>query len=247
MAVYQRATRSIRCVVCPSPALSDVPVEESVDHGTAGRSARREHERRIAKREADIRQRWGNRLGGVVLAVTSEPQSTRAWARGAAGEEKLAAALADVPGIVTLHDRRVPGTPGNIDHLIVAPAGLFVVDAKHYRGLIRIRDKGGLLRTDERLYVGSRDCSHLAENLGWQVNAVTRALVAADVPDAPQATPVLCFVDAEWPLLFPPKAYRGVLLESERSIRKRLTTAQRLAPERVAELGALLARALPAK
>ena len=42
---------------------------------------------------------------------------------------------------------------------MIAPAGLFIVDAKHYEGRLRIRDRGGLFRTDERLYVGGRDRS----------------------------------------------------------------------------------------
>ena len=64
-----------------------------------------------------------------MLALTDDPQSTRAWARGARGEEELAAAVAEVPGVRVLHDRRVPGTRGNLDHLVLAPAGVFVVDA----------------------------------------------------------------------------------------------------------------------
>jgi hypothetical protein len=62
--------------------------------------------------------------------VTSEPQSTRAWAIGAWGEEKLAEVLAGLDGLQVLHDRRVPGTRGNIDHIVIAPAGVFVVDPR---------------------------------------------------------------------------------------------------------------------
>ncbi|MEW5990840.1 MAG: nuclease-related domain-containing protein [Chloroflexota bacterium] len=40
------------------------------------------------------------------------------------------------------HDRRVPGTRGNIDHIIVAPASVFVVDARAYVGLIEVRNYG---------------------------------------------------------------------------------------------------------
>lgn len=45
-----------------------------------------------------------------------------------------------------LHDRRVPDTRGNIDHIIVAPAGVFVVDAKNHKGKIGIRDRGASSR-----------------------------------------------------------------------------------------------------
>jgi hypothetical protein len=100
-------------------------------------------------------------MGGFILKVTDEPQSTRAWSTGAAGEEKLARELAGIDGIHMLHDRRIPGTRANIDHIVLAPGGVFVVDAKNYRGLIKVRDRGPLWREDLRLFVGRRDCSRL--------------------------------------------------------------------------------------
>lgn len=118
----------------------------------------------------------GEPRGGVVLALTDEPQSTRAWAVGAWGEAKLAEAL---DGFTVLHDRCVPGTNRNIDHVVVAPAGVFVVDAKRYEGRIEICNHGWFLRSDERLHVGRRDCSALAENMGppWDVGSGRGALI----------------------------------------------------------------------
>ncbi len=86
-----------------------------------------------------------------------------------------------MPGIRILHDRRVSGTRGNPDHLVIGPAGVFVIDAKRYPGLVHVRDRGGWLRTDERLYVDHRDCWTLAEGMGWQQAALTAALQAAGV------------------------------------------------------------------
>ncbi len=83
------------------------------------------------------------------------------------------------------------------------------VDPKNYRGLIRVRDKGGLFPSDLRLYVGRRDCTDLAEGLGWQVDAVVDALTAAGVDPLPPVTPVLCFIEGEWPLLFTPRSTRA--------------------------------------
>ena len=244
-ALYQPSTGSVRCLECP-PAGIDNP-GTVVDVGTAGGSARREYERRKASREARVKGRLGDWLGGVVVGVTGEPQSTRAWARGARGEEELAAALAEGPGVTTLHDRRVPGIGGNIDHIVIAPAGVFVVDAKRYEGLIRIRDKGGLLRTDLRLYVGRRDCSKLASDMGWQVATVERALAAAALAVIPPIIPVLCFVDGEWPLLRPPESFRGVRLEGTRSIRKLITSTQLLDSAAIERLARILATAFPPK
>jgi len=239
VAVYDRASRTIHCVLCPAAP----PEPPEIDGGVAGRSARQEHERRAAKREATVRERWGDRIGGVVLALTDEPQSTRAWAVGARGEEKLAEAL---DGFNVLHDRRVPGTRGNIDHIVVAPAGVFVVDAKRYEGRIEIRNHGWFLRPDERLHVGRRDCSALADGMAWQVAAVAKAFQAAVVEPLPPITPVLCFIDGDWPLISPPDMFRGVRLEGPRSLRKRLA-GDALDEAAVARLSRILAVALPPK
>lgn len=246
VAVYERPTRSIRCVVCPTEA-GDPTEEPAFDSGVAGASARREYERRKANRETRVKGRFG-RLGGVVLALTDDPQSTRAWATGARGEEKFAKALEGIDGLHMLHDRRVPRSPANIDHILISPAGVFVVDAKNYRGTIAIRNRGWFFGPDHRLYVGRRDCSALATGLGWQVEAVTAALTAAGVEPFPPVTPVLCFIDGEWPLFSAPDEYAGVRLEGTESIRKLVVAAPAvLDPPSIERLARLLSAALPAK
>lgn len=221
--------------------------EPPIDLGVAGGSARREYERRVAGREARVKDRFGRRLGGVILALSDEPQSTRAWARGSQGEQELAQTLAELEGVRVLNDRRVPGTRGNIDHIVVAAAGVFVVDAKRYEGTIRIRDVGGFFRRDERLYVGRRDCSHLAENMVWQLEAVERALRSVDARPVPPITPVICFVRGDWPLLSPPGSFRGVRLEGARSIKKLVRSSQLLDGAAIDRLTRVLAAAFPAK
>lgn len=243
-ALYDRAKKTLRCVTCPVGADELTP---PIDVGVAGASARREYERRVASRDARVRDRLGRRLGGLVLALTAEPQSTRAWARGSQGEQELAEALVGLEDVRMLHDRRVSGTRGNIDHIVVAPAGIFVVDAKRFQGTIRIRDVGGWFRRQERLYVGRRDCSHLAENMAWQVDAVQRALRAVMDDPLPPITPVLCFVKGDWPLLSPPSSFGGVRLESTRSIAKLVRSAQTLDASEIDRLTRILAAALPAK
>ena len=220
-------------------------VERPEDSGIAGASAQREYEARRSRRRERVRGRLGNVLGEVVLAVTNEPQSTRAWAQGAAGEAKLAAALVGVPNLMVLHDRRVPKTRGNIDHLLIAPAGIFVVDAKNYRGRIEVRNLG-FFKADKHLFVGRRDCSHLAENMRWQMDAVLGAL-SAQPGTPPPVTPVLCFVDGDWPLLWPPSEFKGVRLEGIRSIKKLLGSAPTLDAGAIDRIHRVLATAFPPK
>ena len=248
-AVWDRATRTIHCIECPVPQPPPPPAAPAaVDKGVAGHSARVEYERRAAKREAAITERWGTGLvSKVVRAVSLEPQSTRAWAIGAAGEEKLAAELDKVAGLRMLHDRRVPGTRGNIDHIVIAPAGVFVVDAKNNQGRIEIRDRGSFFRTDYRLTVAGRDCSAMADKMGWQVDAVRSALEAHGIDPMPPITPVLCFLNVEWPLFGAPESFRGVRLESHRSIKRLMTKSVLLTEPQSDHLLAVLSEALPPK
>lgn len=122
-----------------------------------------------------------------------------------------------------------------------------MIDAKHYAGLIRIRDRGHLFRPDHRLCVSRRDCSALADGLGWQVEAVTAALGQGGVDPLPPLAPVLCFVDGEWPLLAPPSEFHGVRLEGTRSIRKLLTASIALDAPAIERLAEVLAVGLPPK
>jgi Nuclease-related domain len=251
-AIWDRPTRSIRCIECavtespPPPPASGAPLV--VDMGVAGQSARAEHDRRAAKRDAKITERWGTGFAAkVVRAVTDEPQSTRAWAIGAAGEEKLAAELAMVPGLRMLHDRRVPGTRGNIDHIVIGPAGVFVVDAKNHQGRIEIRDRGGWFKTDHRLTIGGRDCSAMADGMGWQVDAVVAALRRHEIKPTPPVVPVLCFLHVEWPLIRAPGLFRGVQLEGPRSLARLITARTELSTDQADNLAVVLAIALPPK
>ena len=100
---------------------------------------------------------------------------------------------------VVLHDRRVPRTRGNIDHLVIASSGVWVIDAKRHSGKVERRDVGRLLRSDVRLFVGGRDRSKLVDGLGWQVDAVRSAL--GDDSSVPVHA-CLSFVGAEWPIFF---------------------------------------------
>lgn len=176
----------------------------------AGTSARREYERRVARREQRIRAAHP-RLGGLILGLTEEPQSTRAWARGAGGEELVGRALDRLTehGVRVLHDRRIPGTRANIDHIAISARGVFVIDSKRYHGRPRRRVTGGLLRPrTETLLVGSRDCTKLVDGVAWQVDVVRAAVAAIDAVTGIHG--MLCFVDADWPLFGGAFAVAGV-------------------------------------
>ena len=225
IAVYNRITKSVTCLPClpqefsavPQSRGSDVPakvndVENSppelvleqseVFAGAAGGSAQREYERRKDKRESRIREAHP-RIGGLIIALSDDPQSTKAWATGAQGEERLGRQLDAVikAGVHVLHDRRIPSTKANIDHIVVCPSGVFVIDAKKYKGQRpSLRIDGGWTRPrSETLIIGSRNGTKLVDGVRKQVDRVRATLEASGLNDVP-VSGMLCFVEADWPL-----------------------------------------------
>ena len=83
--------------------------------------------------------------------------------------------------------------------------------------------------------------------MGWQVEAVREVLRLADPDGAIPVTPVICFIDGEWPLLSPPEHYNGVRLEGKRTIKKLITRGQVLDLAAMDELARTLAVAFPPK
>jgi Nuclease-related domain len=47
-------------------------------------------------------------------------------------------------GWAVLHDLAVPGSRANIDHLVIGPGGVFVIDSKQYRGRLELESSGRL-------------------------------------------------------------------------------------------------------
>jgi hypothetical protein len=219
-----------------------------LERGTAGASSLRRYEGLHNAREARAKERFG-RFSGIYLRVTGEPQSTRAWAQGSRGEERLGAfldTLDDDETIIVLHDRRIPRSRANIDHLAVTPNGVFVIDAKNYSGKVQEIDRGGWLSSDPRLYVGRRDCTKLVTDMARQVAAVRQALGEPTMAEFElDVTPVVCFVAAKWSLFPKRLRFDGVWVEGPQSLGRRLAAPGPLSPEHVQTLAKRVAAALP--
>lgn len=226
-AIYERAFKTVRCVDCltavvapeSAPETEGQPEPTVHEGGVAGASAQREYERRKAKREARIRTRHP-KIGGLILALSDDPQSTTVWSSGARGEAALGARLDKHASetIAVMHDRRIPGTKANIDHIVVTAGGVLVVDAKRYvdkRPALRV--EGGILRPRvEKLMVGGRDRTNLVDSILGQVKRVRVALGDGSF----DVSGVLCFIDADWPLIGSFFSTRGVRVVSPRRLSK---------------------------
>jgi Nuclease-related domain len=203
LAVYERFGKTVRCLshdgegeAASGPIIESAP--EPIEEGTPGASARREFERRRQGREDRIRSAHP-KIGGLILALSDDPQATKAWDTGALGEERLGSRLNEIAGetLQVLHDRRIPRSRANIDHLAVTGTGVWVIDAKKYRGRPELKVEGGFLRPRvQKLLVGGRECTRLVDGVEKQVDLV-RDIVAGELP----VRGVLCFVEADWPLI----------------------------------------------
>src|SRR5690242_15147101 len=91
--------------------------------GEPGESARQQAETRRLKREEAER-----------LAAEEKH-----WTSGKVGEEKTGIVIEKhCPNAVTLHDRCAPGSKANIDHIVLVPSGVWVIDSKRVNGRIEL-------------------------------------------------------------------------------------------------------------
>lgn len=110
---------------------------------------------------------------------------------------------------VVLDHRKVPGTKVQIDHIVIAPSGVWVVDGNEFDGRVERRDIGGWFKVDERLFVAGKDRTGMVDNIDRQVVAVEQVLAQAGMDQIPVHA-ALCFVNSEWGWFAKPFALNGV-------------------------------------
>jgi hypothetical protein len=184
------------------------------------------------------------RIGRLLLAVTGTPAHVDNWRTGAEGEEHTARrlnALLHGRGVVLVHDRRMPGSRGNIDHLAIGPGGVTVIDAKRMRGAVRVRREGGVFsESHQRLMVGGRDRTKLVEGVRRQV-AVVREVLG----DGVGVVGVMCFVESDGLPLFSRPTLDGVRIAGPRGVARLARRDGPLSPSEVLEIAERLTAALP--
>ena len=101
----------------------------------------------------------------------------RAWQRGAAGEQRTARLLDRLgrDGYVSFHDLAMPHSAANLDHLVVGPSGVFVIDSKNWRGQVH-------QSSDELLWHNHYRLDRTLATIRWQAETLGRLL---GVPVAP--------------------------------------------------------------
>ena len=157
---------------------------------------------------------------GAGIGLLRPSRSELAWRKGASGERRVGRVLDSLSrkGVVSLHDLSMPGSRANIDHVAVCSAGVFVVDAKRYKGKLQVRSRGSAL------WINGRDRSQLLDQVRKQAEVIDGIVVQAGLVGV-TVQPVLCFVDTEVPL-FTPRRVDGVTLCTPNTLRRRIATSK---------------------
>ena len=219
-----------------------MPAQVPLQRGEPGARLVREYERRKRNREHRTRDAHP-RIGGLLLALQSAPQHESAFHQGAVAERAVADSLAmrtDSDRVITLHNRRMPSGRGDIDHLAIAPTGVWVIDTKDWKGKVEIRASWF---GESRLLIRGRDCTKLIDGLETQIAAVRAALDGSGCDDI-KVQGALCLTKADLPFLRT-QALRGHVLLYRRALAKRLDADGPLSSVSIEHLARHLATLLP--
>jgi hypothetical protein len=120
---------------------------------------------------------FGGMVGLAVAALVAwrlrfrPSEQVKAWRRGAEGERRTARLLERLTGdgFVVFHDLAVPGSPANVDHLVIGPTGVFVIDSKQWTGSVRQSSDGLAWHNHYRL-------DRTLETVRWEAEVISRML-----------------------------------------------------------------------
>ena len=173
----------------------------------------------------------------------------RRWVQRADGDRRALGRLRmlESEGVIVLNDRRAPGAASSpIKRIAISSGGVFVLDAKHVKGLVTTRRSGPVsnLGPDE-LHVGRRNCTLWIEQVAHQMDVVRDALEAmvggSDVP----VHAMLCLTRAEWGVASPVEI-REVCVAWPQLITGRVQAGGLMDSPTVREVAGTLADRLPA-
>ena len=211
---------------------------------TAGGSAQREFERRKAKERAAIKRNlpWTVPLvvvlsiaGGVLadrflgsfgwmaglliaaglgMELWGTSSHITAYGIGAEGERLTGRVLDKLDGYIVLHDRKIPGSKANIDHVAIGPGGVFVIETKNYKGEVTIKG--------DDLFVAGRKRTSIVEQTWREAVNVQTVLAEHMARLAFDVVPVLCIHGCAVPW----KTVQGVRLVGPRGLKKLITKAK---------------------
>ncbi|BAN01285.1 nuclease-related domain-containing protein [Ilumatobacter coccineus] len=128
----------------------------------------------------------------------SQPSKRFSWGRTTIRERRLGARLDRelAPIGAVLHGCRIPDATHRIDHLIVAPTGVWTVVAEHSSGAVSVTGPKG----DQRLHLGDQDQQGRITTASFAAERVRQLLVPVGF-DWVDVSATLCFTNAKWGMI----------------------------------------------
>jgi hypothetical protein len=120
---------------------------------------------------------WAGLVGLALAALVGwrlrfrPSEQARTWQRGAQGERHTARLLRRLQGdgFVVFHDLAMPDSPANVDHLVIGPTGVFVIDSKQWTGSVHQSADGLAWHNHYRL-------DRTLETVRWEADTIGRIL-----------------------------------------------------------------------
>ena len=190
-----------------------------------------------SSKAGDSADEWSRRLRQ--RAARLQAQADRID-QGARGERRTAEVLnpRSGDGWYVLHDLAVPGSRANIDHVVVTPAGVFVVDSKDWSGRVSAGK--------DTLWVGRYPKSRELDTLEWETTAVTSAL-ARDLPGWPITVRAVISLTNGLPAQPVLQARQITAVAVEDLVAHLGSVPARLQPAQVSAIAAAIDAALPSR
>ncbi|NND73487.1 MAG: NERD domain-containing protein [Ilumatobacter sp.] len=145
---------------------------------------------------------------------------------------------------VVLHDVSFPPHGAPVDHVVVAPSGIWLVDSLHLHGRVERREFGPRRDVDTRFFLDGVERLDLVDELGLLRHAHGR-LKAMNLGDV-AVHRVVCVIDASWPLMGRPFQVRHVWITWPQALSEKIRSSGMLPIARAREIAAAISVLEPA-
>jgi hypothetical protein len=134
-------------------------------------------------------------VGGSSALREAHIRKDPAWLKGATGEYLMGVSLEHrlTPTARVLTDRQLPGTKANIDHIVVAASGVWIIDSKKWKGKIAYKAES-IMSINTRLYVDGKDRTPKVESIYGAVIPIAQLIGDRSIP----IHPALVFIEGDW-------------------------------------------------
>ncbi len=133
------------------------------------------------------------------------------WIRGLKGENAVLKCLETLPkDYFIFNDVKLPGKGGNIDHIVIGPSGVFVIETKNYSGKYRINgNKWFYYKNGKYIETSKSPGSQVIRNVVNLKNFMTKKGIPGLWMDA-----IVAFINQDFQVVKEPERYMVLVPET---------------------------------